>query len=62
MAFKMAFCFQKTTKNCPVAGGEALKPPRPSAAGSTAYSPHSVMRLSYTSLLDANPALDVFAI
>ena len=53
MALK--FFFQKITKN-----RAAPRPSLPPAAGGSAPRPLFVVRLSYTSLLNTSPNLDVF--
>ena len=59
MALKQLF-FQKITKNCPAAGGIVPATPWPLAAGGSAPRSPSVMRLSYTSLLNITRKLDMW--
>ena len=58
---KIAFFFQKVTKNRPTAGGFAPKPPKPPAAGGPAPRSPSAIPLSYTSFLNTFPKLDICA-
>ena len=51
--------FQKITKNRQTAGGLALKPSKPPAAGGPAPRPPSVIRLSYTGFLKTSPNLRI---
>ena len=49
-------CF---SKNSPAFGGFAPRPPKPPTAGSSAPRPPFVIRLSYISLLNTSPNLDI---
>ena len=56
---KIAVFSKKLTKNRPTAGDFAPRPPMPLAAGGSAPGPPSVLRLRYTSFLNASPKLDI---
>ena len=56
---KIAFVFQKITKNRLTAEGFAPRPPKFSAAGAPAPRPPSVTRLSYTGFLKTSPKLRI---
>ena len=56
---KIAVSSKKFTKNRPTAGGFARRPLKPLAAGGSAPTPSSVLRLRYITFFNTSPKLDI---